>query len=297
MGVPLDLRGPLLALGYKDKPLFDTKLTNQDDYRFNGVKGGLAYKKKLENYFISQAPVLRNILKWAEQEDLYTIDHAKCVEAVGTALTHDQIYMINAGVWGFLAGGLSGAALEMFNRAEDLEGLDAWRIVTRYITNGRNIRRETLRQAVKNIQFKQMKTLEQVELGVAEFENVMEEYARAGGTRPTDHELKTDLLHILPSELSELLLVTAASEGTSFHAFRDLVTVQAGNILMSRQRAPIHSVLASEGISQVQPQGDDGDEGDMLAALQKVWKNRFAKKPAGVGRSSSRHASEIWACW
>ncbi len=140
MGVPLDLRGPLLALGYKDKPLFDTKLTNQDDYRFNGIKGGLAYKKKLENYFISQAPVLRNILKWAEQEDLYTIDHAKCVGAVGTALTHDQIYMINAGVWGFLAGGLSGAALEMFNRADDLEGLDAWRIVTCYITNGRNIR-------------------------------------------------------------------------------------------------------------------------------------------------------------
>ena len=74
-----------------------------------------------------------------------------------------------------------------------------------------------------------MKTFEQVELGVAEFENIMEEYAQARGTRPSDHELTIDLLHILPGELSELLLTTAASEGTSFHAFRDLVTVQAGN--------------------------------------------------------------------
>ena len=73
-------------------------------------------------------------------------------------LTPEQVYMVNAGIWGFLSGGLSGAAAEMFNRADPLEGLDAWRRVTRYITNGRGIRRETLRQAVKNIHFKQMKT-------------------------------------------------------------------------------------------------------------------------------------------
>ena len=104
----------------------------------------------------------------------------------------------------------------MFNRANALEGLDAWRRVTRYITNGRNIRQETLRQAVKHINLKQMKTLEQVELGVAEFENIMEEYVQAGGTRPSDHELKIDLLHILPGELSDLLLITASSPSSSF---------------------------------------------------------------------------------
>ena len=205
--------------------------------------------------------------------------------------------MVNAGIWGFLSGGLSGAAAEMFNRADPLEGLDAWRRVTRYITNGRGIRRETLRQAVKNIHFKQMKTLEQVEVGVAEFENLMEEYSQAGGSRPTDNELKLDLLHILPGELSELLLVTAASEGISFHAFRDLVTVQAGNILMNRQKAPIHSVVASDDRAPPLVRDQRNDEDDesydgMLAALNKVWEGRFAKKPAGAGGARREPSSQ-----
>ena len=103
---------------------------------------------------------------------------------MGGALTHDQIYTVNAVIWGFLAGGISGAALEMFNRAEDLEGLDAWRRVTRYITSGSEAHRETLRQAVKHVQFKQMKTLESVELGVAEFENLMDQYSHAEDLAP-----------------------------------------------------------------------------------------------------------------
>ena len=248
LGLPLDMRGPLLSLGHKDKSLFDVKLTQQEEYRFDGTKGGVAYKKKLENYFMPQAPIIRELLKWAEREDMERIDHDRCMQAVGNALTSDQVYTVNAGVWGFLSGGISGAALEMFNRADDLEGLDAWRRVTRYITNGSEAHREKLRQAVKHIQFKQMKNLESVELGVAEFENVMDQYSQAGGTRPSDSELKTDLLHILPGELSELLLITAASEGTSFQAFRDLVTIQAGKILMSRHKAPIHSVQVSEPV-------------------------------------------------
>ena len=88
--------------------------------------------------------------KWAGQDDLHDINHARCVGAVGTALTHDHIYMVNAGVWGFLAGGLSGAALEMFNRADGLKGLYVWRRAARYTTNGQATRRETRHQAVKN---------------------------------------------------------------------------------------------------------------------------------------------------
>ena len=133
-----------------------------------------------------------------------------------------------------------------------------------------------------------MKTLEQVELGVAEFEDVMGECAQAGGSRPTDRELKTDLLHILPGELSELLLPTAASEGTSAHASRDLAAAQAGNLLMGRQRAPVHSAQASDDCppplarDQADDEGDESYEG-MLAALNKAWEGRFAKKRTGGG--------------
>ena len=65
------------------------------------------------------------------------ITPARLAEAVGQALTPEQIYMVNAGVWGFMTAGLSGSAEEIFNRTDQLNGMDAWRRVARYIGHGR----------------------------------------------------------------------------------------------------------------------------------------------------------------
>ena len=67
------MHGPLLALGHKGKSPFDAKLTQQDGYRFNDTKGGVAYEKEVENNFISQAPIIRMLLKWAGRQDLTVI--------------------------------------------------------------------------------------------------------------------------------------------------------------------------------------------------------------------------------
>ncbi len=67
--LPLKLQGPLGAIGYKDKALFDDKLSSQDEYRFNGSKGGWNWKGKMERYFISKAPVLRELLEWVEKDE------------------------------------------------------------------------------------------------------------------------------------------------------------------------------------------------------------------------------------
>ena len=82
-------------------------------------------------------------------------------------------------------------------------------------------------------------------MGVAEFENVMAEYARAGGTRDTDQEMKDDLLHILPGELREVLLWNS-KDGGPFHVFRDMVTTQATKIFMNQQKFPIHYFFGQE---------------------------------------------------
>ena len=38
--LPLRLNGPLGAIGYKDRPIFDEKMATHEEYKFNGVKGG-----------------------------------------------------------------------------------------------------------------------------------------------------------------------------------------------------------------------------------------------------------------
>ena len=55
--LPLELKGPLMAIGWKDRPLLDEKLALQDDFRFNGVKNGPEWKENIEKAIIPRAPV------------------------------------------------------------------------------------------------------------------------------------------------------------------------------------------------------------------------------------------------
>ncbi len=213
----------------------------QESFQFNGVKGGIAWKEKIGRYMISRAPVLKEILEWAESTELETITPELFRQAVGTALTHEQILNTNAAMWGLLSGAVSGSAETMFNRADVLNGLDAWRRLSRYVDHGRAIRLETLRREVKMLHMRPIKSIEMVEQGIAEFENTMAEYFQVGGTRPKDPEMKADLLAILPAELRETLLWRATDDGP-FVAFRDMVVSQAGKILMNRQKLPVHAV-------------------------------------------------------
>ena len=281
--LPLALRGPLGAIAYKERALFDDKLALTEEYRFNGVKGGPAWKGKLERYFISKAPVLQEILLWAEEGDAETITMEKFKEAVGNKLTEEQVIVVNAAIWGFLSSSVSGSAETMFKGAKPLNGIDAWRRLVRYIEHGKAIRLETLRREIKMLHLRQISSLEKVEEGVAEFDNTLQEYVLAGGTAPTKAERKSDLLAILPGEMRETLL-WKASDDSEYEDFRDHVVAQTAKILLNR-RKPIHAVEASPG-----PQGeDDGgdDDGftniasvdDLLAALNRL--NRGGQRGRG----------------
>ena len=54
----LKLTATLGSIGYKDRPIFDQKMSLQEEYRFNGVKDGFKWKTKVQAYFTTCAPVL-----------------------------------------------------------------------------------------------------------------------------------------------------------------------------------------------------------------------------------------------
>ena len=55
----------------------------------------------MERHVISRMFIFKNILEWAEQEELETITVAKFEEAVERAPTSEQIHMVNAESRGF----------------------------------------------------------------------------------------------------------------------------------------------------------------------------------------------------
>ena len=103
------------------------------------------------------------------------------IEATSSRLNEEQALSINSQIYGFLSGCLIGTADVTFRRADWLNGIDAWRIMARQVDHGRSIRLETLRREVREIHNKTIKSLENVEEGVAAFQNTMQEYVRAGG--------------------------------------------------------------------------------------------------------------------
>ena len=84
---------------------------------------------------------------------------------------------------------------------------------------------------MKQLHLKPMKSLADVEQGVAELENSFHECALAVGTVPTDRELKDDFLAILPENLQTDLFWNASGLSMSFSNFQDLVVTQPARVL------------------------------------------------------------------
>ena len=61
--IPLLLPRSLGSVGYKDRPMFDDKLTMDADFKFDGVSHGSAWKTKIERYMVYKAPVLKELLE------------------------------------------------------------------------------------------------------------------------------------------------------------------------------------------------------------------------------------------
>ena len=136
----------------------------------------------------------------------------------------DRSYLLNSDILGFLSNCISGEAQTIFKKTGTLMGVEAWRRISRFIDHGREVRLETLRNEVRMIRGRfVIKSLEEVIIGIAKLENKIDEYVEAGGTRPGDQEMKSDLNAALPPKLSELLCIKQSDPKMSYESFKDFV--------------------------------------------------------------------------
>ena len=142
---------------------------------------------------------------------------------------------VNAAIWGFLAGCVNGAAEAVFDTADQLNGLDAWRRLVRHIDHGREIHLEMLRREMKHVQNRVIKDIYGIEEGIANFDNSLSRYVKAGGDQVRDNEKKSDLLAILPDAIRKDLLWHAA-DGGSYAVFRDMILAQTQKIILNTKR-------------------------------------------------------------
>ena len=124
------IKGRAIGVLASDKPgysLFNEKLTQSDEFKFDGVKNGAAWKLRLTQHFIGRVPAMIEILKWSERHEQRKVTDDSFDSATMAFLDERQRGELQSQLWSFLAGCLVGSAKTMFNSVTSLNGLDAWR--------------------------------------------------------------------------------------------------------------------------------------------------------------------------
>ena len=71
---------------------------------------------KLERFFLSRAPVLKEVLDWTKQEDLDETTQDSFNYADRMKFNDEDVTAANASIWRSLIGGISRVAAENFKR-------------------------------------------------------------------------------------------------------------------------------------------------------------------------------------
>ena len=213
--------------------LFDDKIAVSEEYRYNGSDNGDRWRTKIRGYWISKCPTLIAVLDWAEKHDEKAVGDKSWRGKTwrGRRLPDAQMDRLSELIWGFLNTCVKDGGRTPFESADTLNGLDAWRAIVEEIQKSRGIRLKQLRKTVQSQPA--ISKVEDVANGVLKFENNIREYVNAGGDRPSDKEMKSDLIDALPQEIRENLVWRLPSS-EPFSAFRDHVRASANDVLYHR---------------------------------------------------------------
>ena len=287
------LAGPLGPLGnVSSGKIFDDKIALDNKYQYSGSKDhGPQWRERVRGFFISKSPILHRLLPWAEAQDQRTITTEMISTVIAGRASREDIEMLNISVWGFLRTCVTGTAETVHGSGEAMNGLEAWRRLIRHIDWGASIHLEELRTAVRHITLKPIRKLEEVAVGVLEFERAHKKYKDAGGALPQEQEMKSDLLAILPPEMREHLLLRSTDEQITFIQFKDFIVTQSARIMVARGKSPmVAAVDESQGAEAAyDDQMSEDDLGELLAFAQRNGFDRFRNKrfPAKNGSSGA----------
>ena len=136
---------------------------------------------------------------------------------------------------------------------------------------GRNLRLAGLRRAVRKPE--PITKLEGVHGGIIRFDTAIKKLQEAGGTLPSQQEMKQDLLDILPSDLRESLL-WRAEQPDAYGAFREHVITKAAEVMDIRGKLMVNSLepqdILAKTLSSLQAIDTSGLNPEIVEKLDEI---------------------------
>ena len=258
--------------------VFDDKVAMNSEYQFgtNGCADGEKWRLQIRGYWIARIPFLMAVLDWVEKHENVNVTQASLQQAAVRLRWPDHVdyQKVNGIIWGFLNMCLKGEAKSRFRQAPTLNGLEGWRLIVGEIRRGKDVHLSKLRNIIRSP--KPITKIDDVNHGITCFENAIAEYIDAGGERPSDQEMKSDLLDVLPGEVSVHVMWQVTDPTQSYHAFSNHIRSQANSIVyhQGRRRGAAHMV------DDKQREGNESME-DEVNAVYRKW---GAQRPNGGPR-------------
>ena len=125
-----------------DSKIFETKFAQEAKNTYDGSKGGEAWKVLIRGYLLGRVPMMKYVLKWAEDHGSNPVT-AQGIAGLVDYLDEEPMVLIHL-LWAFLNVNLTGAAREIFCNVEDSQGLEVWRRVHRHIYSRSERRQDEL---------------------------------------------------------------------------------------------------------------------------------------------------------
>ena len=186
-----------------DSKVFETKFAQESKNQYDGGnKGGEAWKVFIRGYLLSKVPMMKYMLKWAEDFGTVVITPMN-VMSMSMYLDEDPMIM-NHLLWSFLNVNLTDAAREIFCNVPDSEGFEAWRRIHCHIYCRTERRRDELYRQIHDP--KSANNAQDVAGMLEEWDTNQRLHRNLGGIDLRFDELKNIVLKIIPKIIRDNLV-------------------------------------------------------------------------------------------
>ena len=186
-----------------DSKVFETKTASENKNQYDGGdKGGESWKTLIRGYLLGRVPMMKWVLKWAEDFGNNFIDPTH-IQSLRNYLDEDPD-VLNHLLWAFLNINLTAKAREIFCNVPDSQGLEAWRRIHCHIYSKSERRVDELYQAIHHP--KAAPNPQDVSAVLEEWDTNQRVYAELGGVPLRDDELRNIVLKIVPHIIRENLV-------------------------------------------------------------------------------------------
>ena len=279
-----------------DSRVLDVKHAMDVKHQYDGNdKDGESWKSRTRDYFVGRIPILKWLLKWAEDFGVEAVTKERIMSLYG--YIDEDPGTVNHLLWAYLSVNLTKGAREIFSNVDDSNGLEVWRRMHKHIFSKNESRRAGFYRLIHNP--RAAKGPADVPSALEEWDTNQRLYRQVGGTPLRIDELKETILELVPWTIRKELILKLRDDTSSWTKIKHdiieharLLTVYGGkgnsNLMLTEEQEISEAFwVATDDLDIEEVVMELNSQGNMNAVTINALMQR-RNNPAWKGKGSTQ---------